>query len=263
MLDMHLFRRIIDEVHETLMYLMLYFQGEPYLHPGFTELVRYARKRNIYTAASTNGHYLNPQNAEQTVRAGLDKLIVSIDGLEQDTYEKYRVGGVLDTVMEGIDNLIDARARLGSSRPFIEAQFIVFGHNEHEIPRFREMCRQRGIAGSVKTAQLYDRQEWRGFLPSDAGYSRYTHSDGVLSIKNRLLNHCWKMWHSAVVTWDGRVVPCCFDKDADHVMGTLDTQRFEEIWDSANYRAFRASLLNGRKNIGICTNCSEGTRVWL
>jgi radical SAM protein with 4Fe4S-binding SPASM domain len=65
-----------------------------------------------------------------------------------------------------------------------------------------------------------------------------------------------------VISWDGLVVPCCFDKDADYRLGDLKKESFKEVWSSEAYRSFRKKLLSGRKNIDICANCSEGTAVW-
>jgi radical SAM protein with 4Fe4S-binding SPASM domain len=70
------------------------------------------------------------------------------------------------------------------------------------------------------------------------------------------------MWHSCVITWDGRVVPCCFDKDAHHVLGDLRTDSFRELWHSDAYNDFRRSLLHSRSSIEMCRNCSEGSPVW-
>ena len=104
MLSKELFEKTIEELKGTLMYLTFYFQGEPYLHPDFLGMVQFAQKRKIYTATSTNAHYLSPDMAEKTVRSGLDKLIISIDGTTQETYEQYRVGGQLKKVLEGTKN---------------------------------------------------------------------------------------------------------------------------------------------------------------
>ena len=94
-------------------------------------------------------------------------------------------------------------------------------------------------------------------------YSRYKkNGDGKFSIKNELLDHCWKMWHSCVITWDGKVVPCCFDKDAHFVLGDLNQNTFKEIWTGEKYNEFRASLLRSRSEIEMCRNCTEGTKVW-
>ena len=81
-------------------------------------------------------------------------------------------------------------------------------------------------------------------------------------IKNELLNHCWKLWHACVITWDGLVVPCCFDKDAVHRLGDLKSVSFKDIWHGQSYQSFRSLLLQGRDKIDICTNCTEGCKVW-
>ena len=70
------------------------------------------------------------------------------------------------------------------------------------------------------------------------------------------------MWHSCVITWDGLVVPCCFDKDAEHRLGNLKENRFLSVWQSERYRKFRQTLVNSRQEIEMCKNCTEGTQVW-
>src|SRR5687767_13330937 len=80
MLKRDFFRETIDQISKELMYLVFYFQGEPYLNPDFLEMVQYASSKKIYTATSTNAHYLNDRNAKRTVESGLDRLIISIDG---------------------------------------------------------------------------------------------------------------------------------------------------------------------------------------
>ena len=88
------------------MYLVFYFQGEPYLNPQFLDMVKYASGKKIYTATSTNAHYLNEANAKKTIESGLDRLIISIDGTTQDVYQQYRVGGNLEKVLEGARNVV-------------------------------------------------------------------------------------------------------------------------------------------------------------
>ena len=112
--------------------------------------------------------------------------------------------------------------------------------------------------------QIYDYEEGSPFIPESAKYSRYVKDQqNRFSIKNKLFNHCWKMWHSCVITWDGKVLPCCFDKDGSHSLGTLNGVSMEDIWRSDSYQSFRNRILDDRKGIDICTNCSEGTKVWL
>ena len=115
---------------------------------------------------------------------------------------------------------------------------------------------------AFKTAQVYDYENGSGLIPLNNKYSRYKNEGGRWSIKNKLLNHCWKMWSGCVITWDGKIVPCCFDKDAAHTMGSLQYESFKTIWQSLPYKLFRQSILKSRSEIDICTNCTEGTQVW-
>lgn len=264
MLDAGLYRKVIDELAPTLTYLTFYFQGEPYLHPSFLDMVSYASARNIYTATSTNAHYLSEQVAIRTVESGLDRLIISIDGTTQEAYESYRIGGSLQKVLKGAENIIAARKQLRSTTPHVVFQFLVVAPNEHQIPDLCKISKQTGVDQVVlKTAQIYDFENGSPLIPKQQRFSRYKqNSEGRWSVKNALDDHCWKMWHSCVVTWDGKVVPCCFDKDAHFVLGDLRNNSFADVWTGERYDAFRARLLRSRSDIEMCRNCTEGARVF-
>jgi radical SAM protein with 4Fe4S-binding SPASM domain len=263
MLSLDTFERIISEMHKHLLYLTFYFQGEPYLHKSFLDMVRIAKKSKIYTSTSTNGHYLTDAVAKDTIASGLDRLIISIDGTTQDIYKAYRVGGQLKKVIEGAKHIVKWKKQLNVSHPYVIFQFLVVKPNEHQIDEVYAIAKEIGVdAVILKTAQIYDYKYGSPLIPSQDKYSRYRkNSDGTYSLKNTLDNSCWKLWHSCVFTWDGKVVPCCFDKDAEHVLGNVQQQSFEEIWQSNPYKEFRAQLVQSRKNIDICQNCSEGCKV--
>lgn len=263
-LDYDFYKRTLDEIGDKLLYLYFYFQGEPYMHPRFLDLVKLAARKKIYTVTSTNAHFLTERKARETVESGLDRILISIDGTTQETYEQYRIGGSLNKVIEGTKQLVKARQEMNSKTPHIVYQFLVVRPNEHQIDELRKLAREIGVDEvKLKTAQLYDYKHGHPLIPEQANYSRYQkQADGSYRIKNELLNHCWKLWHSCVITWDGRIVPCCFDKDAQHQLGDLNAKSFSEIWRSDLYRSFRSRILQSRKEIDICTNCSEGTKVW-
>lgn len=264
MLSRALFSNVLDQLSDTLVSLTFYFQGEPYLHKEFAEMVKQASEKGIYTSTSTNAHYLNDKTARATVESGLDRLIVSIDGTTQDAYSSYRRGGELERVIEGTRNVVRWKKELRSKTPHVVFQFLVVRQNEHQIPELKNMANKLGVNEvKLKTAQIYDFENGSPLLPVDDRYSRYSKNpDGKWSIKNPLEDHCWKMWHSCVVTWDGKVVPCCFDKDGHHVLGNVGEQSFAAIWRGERYQAFRGALLRSRRAIDICKNCTEGTRVW-
>lgn len=265
MLDVETFQKGLDDLYQDLVYLILYFQGEPYLHPQFHQLVSMAKAKKIYVATSTNAHYLNDDHAKATVTSGLDRLIISLDGTDQETYEQYRVGGALDKVVSGAKNIIRWRKQLQSKTPLVVFQFLVTAKNEHQIPVVKSLAKEIGVDDVwFKTAQVYEYENGHELIPTDSRYSRYRQrADGKWEVKNDFENRCWKMWHSSVITWDGKVVPCCFDKDASHEMGNVKYAAFSSIWHGESYNQFRTKLLKSRSEIDICKNCTEGTEVWV
>ena len=199
------------------------------------------------------------------MESGLDRLIISIDGTTQEVYEQYRVGGRLDKVLEGARNIVKWKKQLNSKKPFVFFQFLVVRPNEHQLEDIRQLAKEIGVDEvRFKTAQVYDyTNDPNGLIPVNERYSRYRkQADGRTVFKNSLDNHCWRLWHATVITWDGLVVPCCFDKDAEHPLGDLKGKSFKEIWHDKRYVEFRKQVLGSRKNIDICANCSEGTTVW-
>src|SRR5678809_808767 len=157
MLKKDFFRQTIDDIHKQLLYLIFYFQGEPYLNRDFLDMVKYASEKKIYTATSTNAHYLNDDNAKRTIESGLDRLIISIDGTTQDVYEQYRVGGRLDKVLEGTKNIVKWKRELKSKTPFIVFQFLVVKPNEHQLEDVKRLAKEMGVDDVwFKTAQVYD-----------------------------------------------------------------------------------------------------------
>jgi len=143
-------------------------------------------------------------------------------------------------------------------------QYLVVRPNEHQVKEAEVLAKEMGVDDIVfKTAQIYEYEKGSDLIPENEKYARYhKNSDGTFSFKNKLLNQCWKMWQSCVITWDGRIVPCCFDKDAQHVLGNINETSFQKIWYSETYQKFRKSILTSRSEIDICTNCTEGTKVW-
>lgn len=261
-LDVH--QDMLQQLSKHVFYINYYFQGEPFLNPQFLELIKEAKKHKIYTATSTNAHFITKSKATEIVASGLDRLVISIDGMTQATYENYRVHGKLEKVIEGTNYLLEAKKELKSRTPHLIFQFLAVKPNEHEIDQVFELGKQMGIDEvRIKTAQLYDYQNVNPLMPENEKYARYKkQADGTYKLKWETGNHCWRMWSSCVLTWDAKVVPCCFDKDAQHQLGSLDEASFSSIWKSKKYNGFRSAVLNHRNQIDICKNCSEGAKVY-
>ncbi len=264
-LDLEDNRNLLRNLGKQLFYINYYFQGEPFLHPDFLELIRDAKKHKIYTSTSTNAHFITQKKAEDIVNSGLDRLIISIDGTTQETYESYRISGKLSKVIEGTKEMVKAKRKANSTTPHLIFQFLVVKPNEHEIPAIYKLADELGVDEvRLKSAQIYDYTHGNPLIPSQEQYARYTQQkNGTYQLKYKTGNHCWRMWSSCVLTWDAKVVPCCFDKDAKYTLGSANNNEFSSIWRSKKYQDFRLNVLTKRNQIDICKNCSEGTKVWL
>ena len=259
-IDEEISKKLIDELAPTLTTVIFYFQGEPFINKRIDELINYASNAKVYSITSSNGHYFTPENVNKVIKSGLNKLIISIDGTTQEVYEKYRVGGSLKKVIDGVELLVSEKQKTKSKLPKLVLQFLVTAENEHQINDAKKLANDlRFDKISFKTAQIYDFENGNPLIPENEKYSRYKkQGDGGYQIKSKLKNRCWRMWSQPVVTATGDVVPCCFDKDAKYKMGNLNNNSFKEIWQSENYQYFRKKVFKDRKSIDICKNCTEG-----
>ncbi|MEI6764295.1 MAG: radical SAM/SPASM domain-containing protein [Bacteroidota bacterium] len=262
MMSPHVFESALAAIPQETFYLNLYFQGEPYMNPSFFNFVLGAKKRKMYIAVSTNGHFLNDENIRSTVHSGIDRLIVSLDGADADTYTDYRRGGDFNKVVEGIKRLTACRNSEKSLTPFIVLQFLVSEKNQHQLALIQQLAKELGADKlELKTMQVLNTEAPVVTVPSDERYSRYRKNpEGVLIAKNNLPNRCFRMWSAPVICQNGDVAPCCYDKDAAHTMGNIIESNLFDIWKNPSYRAFRKRIFSNRKSVEMCRNCTEGSR---
>jgi radical SAM protein with 4Fe4S-binding SPASM domain len=256
-MDPGLFTKLMNELNPYLYNINLYFQGEPMLHPLFFSFVEKCNVPGI--VVSTNGHFLSEENSEKIVKSHVSRLIISLDGMSQENYSAYRVNGNMNKVIEGIKNITLAIEKYHSSLT-TEIQFLVNRFNEKDIPEMKILAKNLHVPLKLKSMQIINYDDIENWLPVDKKFRRYELRDGIYQIKNSFPDRCARLWFNPVITWDGKVVPCCFDKDAEYVMGDLRNDSFREIWDGPKYRIFRRSILTGRNMIDMCRNCTSGLK---
>jgi len=264
-MDFPTYQRLIDELADRALYVVLFHQGEPYLNRHFNEFVAYASRRGLYVTTSSNAHYFDAKTAEATVASGLDTIIISVDGATQETYSRYRVGGELQKVLDGTRQLVAAKKRFGSKTPYIYLQFIVMQHNEHELAAMEKLALELGVDRFLKkTVQVETFAEAQEWLPSAEKFRRYHLTAENFTVKSRGKGACPRPWLTTLVNWDGTVVPCCFDKNGHHVSGDMKTAPdFAAIWKSTAAENFRGTLLNRRETIDMCRNCNQGIGLFV
>lgn len=256
------FKKIIDEISKTGFYVQLFFQGEPYLNKKLNEMIQYAQSKNIYVSVSTNGNLISTKNIDKLMEHAPDKIIFSLDGLDEESYQNYRVGGTFKQADEALQLLVEAKKKLKLKKPFVVLQFILMKQNEHLLDDIRTYSKKRFVDRLVlKTMQISSYENAIKFLSTKSEHSRYLLKNGSYKIKCTLKDHCFALWRTAVITWDNKMVPCCFDKDAKYVFGNLNEYSIREIWKSELYQNFRMGVLQNRKGNRMCNNCTEGLEV--
>jgi len=261
--DLAVFKKLINETKRHSFYINLYFQGEPFLHPELPAMIKYAVNAKMFVSVSTNAHFINETVASHIIEAGTGRVIISLDGLNQESHSFYRKGGDFNTVLKSIGVLKHAREIAKVKQPVLIMQCLALPVNEAFIDEIYSFGMAVGVDKvEIKTAQIYDFENGSPFMVFNDRYSRYRkNKNGKWTIKSRLANRCWAVWSSTVVTWDGLVVPCCFDKNASYVFGQIGDSGFKQVWKSQLSADFRQGVLLNRKGKEICRNCTEGLKI--
>jgi radical SAM protein with 4Fe4S-binding SPASM domain len=263
LMQFDLFKKVIDEIGEYVFILMLWDWGEPLLNPQIGPMIAYAQQRGIAVVCSTNGIPLAEEKpAADVVRSGLNTLIVSVDGIHQETYQHYRRGGSLEEVVKGIRTIVATRQQLSANNPRVILQFIVMKHNEHEIPEVKEMARTLGVdACTVRTLNPFkqlrsDAEEApAAFSTTLPRYQRSRGNGGKTPPAQLRRSACPQLWNNSNVHWNGAVCSCCYDFAEQQPLGNLQNESFKEIWSGMPYRRLRRQLLRNPEELSNCRDC--------
>lgn len=243
------FKNLIDR-NRHIAHVELSNWGEIFLNSDLVRILEYAYRRNVAMSAG-NGANLNTVNESQlraVVKYRLRKMTCSIDGASQATYCQYRVSGDFDTVIDNIRRINWYKAVYRSPYPKLRWQFVVFGHNEHEIAAARAMAAELGMTFGVKLswADLYDQPEFSPVRDKDL-VRRETGAASRAEYRDRhgrdylYRDICREMWTSPQVNHDGRVLGCSINHWGDY--GNAFTSSLEGALDGERMRYARAMLM--------------------
>lgn len=268
-LDMAIFKKVIEEIGDYIFTLLLWDWGEPFMNLRIYDMISLAKEYHIKTISSTNGHLFEDiDKADRLIRSGLDTIIFAIDGIHQDTYELYRQGGSLRSVLNAVKTVVERKYELKSQTPLVVFRFIVMEQNEHEISDLKKLAGSLGVDVLVlKTlnaaaqdpyfeTQSPNREDYNLFLPKNVKYRRFKFGSEGLKHLRLKKNPCRHLWNHPCIHWNGTVVPCTYDPMDKYVFGDLRKSSFKEIWQGDRYRQMRKQFRQEWSKIGLCTECS-------
>lgn len=258
-MDLEDFKKIIDEVGDYLLVIIISDWGEPFLNGNLCEMVAYGKRKEIKFAISTNGHFLDDRVIERLIEIKLDVLTVSLDGATQETYHKYRKGGNIKKVIDCLEQIQEKKKAKGVDLPLINLQFILMKHNEHEIHQIESIAKEFGVDQlTFKTynPSLYKNQLEKIFVPQKERYRRYSYPKGFYAKQNKR-SLCKKLWNTMTIYWDGSVVPCHLDINKKMKLGNVfNSTTLKATWNCAEYRILRKRFKRSWQKISLCSKCT-------
>ncbi len=258
-----MYQRVIDQVKDYVYLLVFWSWGEPFINKDAFRMIRYAKEKGLLVHTSTNGHYFNTkEQARKIIDSGLDSLIVAVDGLDQPTYEKYRKGGNLQTVINSIENLVAERAFLGVRHPLITLRFIVMKHNEHQVDRVKKFAEGLGVdrltfRSAVVRRSALDLQDSLAPHSSEFQQSGCNGFPSGVNPAERRKNYCHRPYANLTVFSNGDVVTCENDFNAAFPLGNIADQSIRNILSSGKSRTFLKTFRKNLDRFMFCRECEN------
>ena len=250
-IDLRLFEKIVKQMKFNSKIVLHHF-GDPLLHPKLEEILRICKKYGVQSSLSTNPTSLTKEKIEQILNGGLDHLHISLDGATKETYEKIRRGRAdYDVAIKNINNFLEEKKKHGLKKPFTVIAIIRMKETKDEIEKFKKQWSGKEGINRVDAKEFIT---WDGSMKDITNLGdEYSHK-----FKRKYYYPCFWPWGKLTVTWDGKVVPCCFDYDAKVILGDLNKQTLEEIWNGKAMQNFRKQQIDNSFPEGhLCKNCRE------
>jgi len=230
------FKIMMEKLGPNLIEVLFYLWGEPLFNKNLPQLVDVAHRWNVAASISTNAHFLNENISQALIDCQLDKMIICIDGLTQETYAGVRKGGDLQVVMDNAKRFLAKRREAGSHKPQVEWQYIVTDATRGDVAEARRLAKEWGVDRFVEIV------DWSSRLSNDESYfsglkaARY---------KMRHSTSCYWLWTSIAVQYDGVAYPCCHTatkKEDRRIFGNLLSDDFKSVWNGKRYQKARRSF---------------------
>ncbi len=245
-----LFRKIIDEIaeHDGVERVSLYLMNEPTLDKTLPEKVAYARsklKKETEIAIDTNGSGLTQEMIEGLIDAGLDRLLVSIQGFSKETYEKIMVGLSYERMMENMERLIETMKRRKAKKPKIIVSMVTCGINEHEVRKFKRFWRKKGVKAASSV------------IKNRGGLIEGTKELFPYGLRGR--RSCARPFRDMVILYNGDVPLCCMDWERKVIVGNVAENSIKDVWLGKTLNHIRECFNTGNFKAlpDICKSCKD------
>jgi MoaA/NifB/PqqE/SkfB family radical SAM enzyme len=252
------FKRFVD-ANPNIRNIELSNRGEMFLNPELSSIIRYAYSKKIRLTAwnGVNMNTVTRQVLEDMVRYKFRVVHISIDGATDKTYKVYRKNGDLNKVLKNIRILQQYKKKFNSKFPILRWQFIIFGHNQHELARAKAMAKRLGMTFVPKLNwhESYSQVVNRRLAGEQSGYSVFSQQEFRNRYGREYYLPCEELWTMPKINWDGKLLGCCYNRYSD--FGNVFESGLKPCLESERYNYAKKMLLGERppREDIPCVNC--------
>jgi organic radical activating enzyme len=246
-MDEGLFRTIVDEMGPLAETAVLHVWGEPLLNPHLESMISYAARKDLKTEISTNATLLDETRARSLLATGLSRIYLCIDGLDEATYNKVRVGGDFTTVRNNIQGFVHRNREAGGAVD-VQVQLIDIDMTRDQVQAFRQEWSRPGVnAVHIKT---FD--SWGGQVEDINALN-----EGAKRPEPDLQRYpCPNLWYHAHIFYDGTLVCCDRDFEIAHPLGNV-AEGVMRTWRGDEMKSLRRAHIKGEIDVDPCKACKE------
>ena len=241
-MDLSIFKEVINQTSDTAREYSLGIYGEPTLHPDLAEMIEFIKKKGNLIALNTNLNYHDDALSEQFVREKVDRVIVTMCGVDKATYEAISLNGDYNLLINNLIKINEMKKKLKSRKPVLVGYFTKMKLNANLVNKARIELKK--YFDYCYIARMHD----------------WAVDKDITSLKipqaTCINNKCTVLWTAATVLCDGRVAACCQDYEGKIILGDAKKTSIKDIWNSSKIKEFRKDYLNSQ----LCKGCSYPKR---
>lgn len=256
--------QVFEETSDYVEEIVLGFYGEPFLHPKIFSLVKKGKSYNHNIKLFTNLTLTPIEGWRAFIKTGIDRIIVSLDAIDQRTYSSYRVGGNFENVLSNLRLILKIRTEENLATPIIEVQMLALKTNEHQWLQFISLCEEIGVdivklkytnLGNEPTKSLAEQ-----FLPNNTDLHYYDETDktNILPIFQTKSQDstCKELYLGpAIIAWNGDYVLCCRDHNRDIHLGSIKDRTIWDFWNGKEMSEIRENMKKPNSRYEMCHKC--------